>query len=364
MKTPFLKILMKAVVIVIVFVVTAIFLKWFLIPRLPTAWQSNTIWIIATSITTTGLLASLSQITGYSLKDWVNRKEQHLPSQSGSILIKADDGGTINFTGDILKDKSTKIVIEHAVVVNDAENENNKVERLIKDVRVALYGDNKTLPYALTLSLDLCNKNENLKNYKKWIEIELKGYEDYENLKSNFDADISFEEWENKWASYRKIKCYIKASMPTKDRQYLEIRPLQYGEIFIAFSISQIVRMLQDSKTDAEFSVLLASLGKDKVEEIGRIISKYSTKVNIPPDLRLFYEASELEKILNGVREKVLKLINEVRHNLRLPNIKTRMKISIRVHYFIIYTNILTGFSRNTASACMNWAASAPSLTR
>jgi hypothetical protein len=30
----------------------------------------------------------------------------------------------------------------------------------------------------------------------------------------------------------------------------------------------------------------------------------------------------------------------------------------------LFYTNILTGFSRNSASFCMNWAASAPSLTR
>jgi hypothetical protein len=315
MKSPFFKILIRAMIIVIVFVAIAVFMKWLVIPRLPKEWQTNIVWMLATIITATGLLASFSQITGYSLKDWINQKEPYLSSQSGSVVINADDGGIVNFTGDILKDKSTKIVVEHAVIVNESESEKSKVERLIKDVQSALYGDNKMLLYALTLSLDLCNKNEHLKNYKKCIEMELKGYEDYENLKSSFGADISFEKWENEWASHRKIKCYIKASMPTKDKQYIEIRRLPYGEIFIAFPISQIVRMLQDSKVDAEFSVFLASLGKDRIEEIGSIMSKHSAKVNIPPDLKLFYQASELEKLLNGVREKVLNLIDEVRNN-------------------------------------------------
>ena len=70
--------------------------------------------------------------------------------------------------------------------------------------------------------------------------------------------------------------------------------------------------MIKGKKYSDEFSISLASLDEKRIEALRNIMSKHSKKVDIPPDLKVFYQASELEMVLNGVREKILNLLEAV----------------------------------------------------
>ncbi len=304
-----IKVFIVTMVVVIVFSLLAVLTKWLLIPRLPKEWQSDTVWIISTLITSITVLASIAQFSGFSLKDFFSKSTDNASSAQkikGSVVFKSDNGD-IDFKGDILQDKSTKIVIERATVVAGLEKGDN-LGNLTRDIRANLYKDNNLLPYVLTLCLELCERKAISDSFREWIERELNGYDEYEKFKATFKHEEQFEKWMKKWASHRHIESYIKASFPSKDKRYLEIRGIPYGEMFVAFPIAQIVRMLNDTKENVEFSIQLDTLGKERIHDLRNYFAKYSG-VDIPPDLLIFYRATELEKVLNGVREKVLNLL-------------------------------------------------------
>lgn len=304
-----IKVLIATIWVIVVLALMAALLKWFLLPRLPTEWQSNVFWLVSTLITSITILASIAQLSGYGLKDFFSKPkgDKLQPKKIKGSVVFNSYNGKIDFNGDILQDKSTKIVIEHATVVTESEKDDN-LENLKRDIRANLYKDNNLLPYALSLCLELCDKKAISNDFRGWIERELKGYDVHEKFKATFRNEEQYEKWMKKWASHRYIESYIKASVPSEDKRYFEIRGIPLGEMFVAFPIAQIVRMLSDEKVNGEFSIQLGTFGKERVSDLRNYFASYSG-VDIPPDLLLFYRASELEKVLNGVREKVLDLL-------------------------------------------------------
>jgi hypothetical protein len=94
-KKQALKVAAAVVVSLILLAILAVVIKAFLLPRLPTQWQSNFIWIGGTLLTTVALLAGLAQLTGYSLRDlWplqIAPVEWHGPPEIALEFIEGNE---------------------------------------------------------------------------------------------------------------------------------------------------------------------------------------------------------------------------------------------------------------------------------
>ena len=188
------------------------------------------------------------------------------------------------------------------------------IDGLIRDIQVALY-DNERLPYVLTLCLDLCDRVGLCEKYGRWLRSELSGYRDYEELQNEFDDQEQFGAWIENWASHRLIRPYVKALDYSPERMSPEILPLPVNEMLIAFPVAQIARMIEDARDSnrQEFSYTLVSLGQQHFDRLKSVVDELSPGTQVPPDLQVFYTVSDLEQVLDGVRNTVLSLLSDAR---------------------------------------------------
>lgn len=117
-KKSFFKVLAAAVATIVLFVITAALIRYFVFPWLPVHWQKNLVWIGSAALATVGILAGFAEVTGYSFRNLFTSEDQSSQSfqqenTTGAIILKGDMQGKIK-TGDILQDGSTKVIIERA----------------------------------------------------------------------------------------------------------------------------------------------------------------------------------------------------------------------------------------------------------
>jgi nucleoside phosphorylase len=194
----------------------------------------------------------------------------------------------------------------------------SSVEKLIADIQSNLYLENSRLPYTLALCMDLVDQARLSEEYNEWLRMELKGFENYQEFKDAFGDARLFEAWMGKWASHRLIATYLKSAYRSSERLTMEILKLPYKKIFAAYSIAEISKRIETARTAHEFesSILLRNLGHEHLMEVKAIVAKLSPGVETPDDLQLFYGVSELDRVLNGVREKVLALLSDARKQM------------------------------------------------
>lgn len=320
-KTNSFKIVLLAILSIVVFATAAFLIRAFLIPLLPDPWQIELTWIAASILATVAILSGLAQFTGLSLRYLLSPRESaYQASQKeitqGAVIVSESTGGKIEWTGDIIQDGSTKIVLSRAEALDTRPTTKPaRADSLISDIQSTLYEDSSRLPYVLALCLDLCEPSGLSEEYDMWLRKELNGYDDYQGFQRSFESENNFEEWMNKWADHRFVKSYLKMEYYSSERNRYEISTLPHTGIFVAFPVAQIARAIQGARErgDHEFSVLLLSLGQEHFDELQAFVDKLSPKVILPADLQVFYSVSGLEKVLDGVRNIVLSLLRDVR---------------------------------------------------
>jgi hypothetical protein len=312
---------------IIIFTIIAIIVKYILLPLFPSNLQTDLALFGGSLVTTITITAAIAQLTGFNLKDFFTRNKnkstragiESNPANEG-IVITAKEHGQLQINRDILQKGSTKIVIGQSELEEDHKSfPITKIEILIKDIQSKLYGDITQLPYVLTLSLDLCNQLQMGEDYNKWLLMELGGIENYQHFKDEFKSDRLFETWMDKWASHRFIPTHIKFAYRAAESGRYAIDELKYKEIFVAFPVSKIIRdiqMIKDSPSQ-EYSIELRTLGGDYFIELKKIVKETLQINEIPSDLKVFYNVSALEKILDEVRKKILLLISDARKKMQ-----------------------------------------------
>lgn len=274
-------------------------------------------------VVTVSILAGLVQITGISLKDFFNGdrtkglSSPKIGSIEDGIIIYSDTNGKLNFQGDILQN-STKIVIDKA---NDIDLQNEKswenIDRLIRDIQSTLYGEEKQLPYALTLCLDLCQQVDLTSKYGLWLRKELIGYIDHEKFQKDFPDEESFDNWMRLWSEHRLVKTYIKIGYRSNETGQYKVDNLPFMHLLIGFPLADIIRKVEDGRNNQveEYTIPVKTLGQGIFEKLNHDIAKYFPKVDVdvPDELLAFYKPEELNKIVNGVRNLVLSLLSESR---------------------------------------------------
>jgi len=235
------------------------------------------------------------------------------------VVIRAETAGKIDWGGDVLQDDSTKVVIERVAVLEDQSiSATGNVEKLINDIQPALYGDDSRLPYVLTLCLDLCERVGLSSKYETWLRKELNGFGNYQGFQGEFEDEHSFEAWMQEWASHRLLETYIKVWNRPPGRARGKTWDFPYEKVFVVYSVAEIARMIQIKKEsgEQEFSISLLSLGTERFADLRASVAEMLPEAEIPPDLQVFFNISGLEKCLNGVRDKVLSLLSEVRRQM------------------------------------------------
>jgi nucleoside phosphorylase len=189
----------------------------------------------------------------------------------------------------------------------------SNAESLRAQIQERLYKENGSLPNVLTLCMDLVRQVGNLGEYEVWLRKELNGFDDYDHFKDSFDDPNQFAAWMQKWATHRMIDTYLKMRYRPTSQLGPEIQKLPFKKVFITHPINGIVSLIETAKVDQrdEMSVLLRDLGSDFFAAAQKSAETLSPGMAIPHDLQLFYRVSELDRILNGVREKILALLGE-----------------------------------------------------
>jgi hypothetical protein len=235
-----------------------------------------------------------------------------------AIVISASDHAQVDWGGDVLQPGSTKTVIERVFPLEGpGMTETIETEGLIKDIQSDLYSDNSRLPYVLTLCLDLCDRTGLTNEYGKWLRKELNGYRDYQRFRSEFDNEDQFTAWMERWAAHRMVEPYVKAATPSSGWGGYEIVNLPIRESFIPFSVAELARMVRGgSDGNQEFSMPLLSLSRDYFAQLKDILAERHPGTELPSDTRVFYNVSQLEQILDRVRNIVLSLLSDVRQRI------------------------------------------------
>jgi hypothetical protein len=232
-----------------------------------------------------------------------------------AIVLTAEADGEVHWTGDILHD-STKVVVGSLMPLDTQQATRQfTLRKLIGDIQSELYGDNRRLPYVLALCLDICERTGLSDEYAKWVNRELKGYEDYSPLSDEFKNEQEFEDWMHKWASHRRVRTHIKAQRRSTQTMRLETHEIAFDPILVAMSVAQIARDLEAARDSGtrEFSVPLVHLGQAHFAKLQSFVAEMFPGNVVPSDVRVYYKVSELDRVLDGVRNIVLSLLKDAR---------------------------------------------------
>ncbi len=232
-----------------------------------------------------------------------------------AIVLNAGAHGEVHLTRDILHD-STKVVVGSLTPLDTQEASRQLTSmKLIGDIRSELYEDNRRLPYVLALCLDLCDRTGLPDDYAKWVSRELKGYDDYDRFRDEFKNGDEFAGWMDKWASHRWVRTHIKAQMRSTQTMRIEIHELPFQSILVALPVAQIARDLEGARRSGvgEFSVPLLDLDQAHFAKFQSFVDEVFPGNEVPPDLRVYWKVSEVDRVLDGVRNIVLSLLKDAR---------------------------------------------------
>lgn len=196
---------------------------------------------------------------------------------------------------------------------NNTNNEPSKVAELIGEIQENL-NSNRNLTHTLTLCLELCDQIGLSGRYGLWIRKELEGFYDNEDFATQFENKNAFVEWMDQWVSYRWIKTYFKSLNQDEITGKPIVVNLNYEKIFVADPLANMVERLESARKNGitELSFPFSSLGEQHVESLRRALHQTSGQ-DIQREADLFYNLTELNRILNQVRTRILEMLSEIR---------------------------------------------------
>jgi hypothetical protein len=320
------RIIVLLILELIIFSLLAILSRNYLLPLLPPNYRTELTWLGGSIISALFLVAALAQFTGLNVKDLFlaskpssGAKIEDIIADKG-VVISVKDQGKVDWQGDILQSGSTKIVVDKSNLEEGHTTTNkSSLEKFIHEIQSNLYGDISRLPYVLTLSIDLCTQLKLDNNYIKWLLLELGGLDDFKKFKDEFSDNQPFEKWMEKWSAHRFVRTYIKFAYRSTETGRYEIDELKYKEFFIGFPVAKIVRDIQTAKRNEtqEFSMELRQMGNDLLPELRKIIADTMPGTQISPEIRVYYNVSTLEKILDEIRKKIILMLNDAREIMK-----------------------------------------------
>lgn len=186
-------------------------------------------------------------------------------------------------------------------------SESTSIQILTQTIQDDLHGMNDRLPRVLLLCQELCNLASLPGDFSDWLNLELTGY----------PAEIPDEsvEWMNKWGSHRLVPGYVEVwnrDPQTKRQMTLQ---LSTSPLFFSQPIGEILRILDKtlSSDSARFETLLAGYGAGFVHELELSLAQAGFAPRVLPDAKLYFGSAALQRVLDGVRTRVVWLLDEVR---------------------------------------------------
>jgi len=185
--------------------------------------------------------------------------------------------------------------------------ESTSIQILTQRIQDDLHGANDRLPRVLLLCQELCNLASLPGDYSEWLNLELTGY----------PAAVPDErvEWISKWGSHRLVPGYVEVW--NRDPQTGQKRTVQLNtrSLFFRQTIDETIRILDKalSNENDRFETLLAGYGAGFVHELESSLAQAGFAPRILSDAKLYFSSAALQRILDGVRARVVWLLDEVR---------------------------------------------------
>jgi hypothetical protein len=273
---------------VILVCVVWVCVQYLVLPRLTAEWQINLVWFAAVVVVALTILANLAQITGYSLKEIFMQSGRESPTRQEPEMLGA------------------------RVIGTEAEsNKSLRLERLMQKVQDDLHSTNDQLPGVLISCLDLCHLASLPEDFSRWVNLELAGY----------PAVIPDElvEWIDKWGRHRLVPGYIEVwNRDPSTRRKVTLR-MNTRELFFSQPLSEVLRISSKANADGNnrFETSLIGYGSELVGEVEQSIRGAGYSLRIMPDAPLYFSSASILRILDGVRSRVVWLLDEVRRRER-----------------------------------------------
>ena len=177
---------------------------------------------------------------------------------------------------------------------------------LVQLIQAKLHGPNGDLPEVLVLCLELCELASLPKDYVEWLNLELTGY----------PIEMSDEraEWMGKWGKHRLVPGYVEIWNRDPISAKKSIVQLNTDELFFSQPIPEILRIVEkaaDSQHD-RYETLLAGYGEAFVSQLKASLVSAGLAPHVFPDARLYFSSVALQRIPDGVRTRIVWLLNEV----------------------------------------------------
>jgi nucleoside phosphorylase len=187
-----------------------------------------------------------------------------------------------------------------------------EVDIAIRDIQNNL-SDSSTISYVLTRCLDLCSDTGLMETYGLWIKKELEGYNDVKQFAGQFPNEDECYTWMKKWASYRRVRAYIKSQNIDEFTHEPYIQKLELQRVFIGDDIKSIAQRVTMMKRrgEIEYPVPYEALGNEYTE-MRRAFQETLGK-DLPRQTQVFINITEFEQILNKVRNLVREILSHVR---------------------------------------------------
>jgi hypothetical protein len=277
---------MVVAVLVLVFLICALWacVQYLVFPMLPSEFQINLVWLAAVFVAALTILASLAQITGYSLKEIFMQSVRESSARPELATV-----GTKDIVAEAESDKSLHI------------------QRLMQEIQHDLHSTNDQLPGVLVSCLELCHLASLPEDYGRWVNLELAGY----------PAVIpdNLAEWIDKWGSHRLVPGYIELWNRDPSTRRKSTLQLSTRALFFSQPLPEVLRISRKAIADGNnrFETRLVGYGSEFVAEVEQSIREAGYDPRIMPDAPLYFGSASVLRILDGVRSRVVWLLDDVR---------------------------------------------------
>lgn len=244
---------------------------FWIVPQLPAGWPQAVGRLGGAAFFVMGLLASVAQISGYSLRDLMEGRRA-TPPPSGDMR------------GSPTPDR----------------------RRELTDLLASAHGPDSDLPKVLARCLVLCQEIGGLDEYRRWLHCELHGYGD------GIQADL---EWVQRWTTHRQVATYLKFHWVNPKTGELQQHHVDCRKIHLTEPLASLIQTVEEARQEGqlELSVDAASLGAEFLRELHEATAPISRYLKVPKDLHIYFERKEAERVFVGVRVQVEAFIQEVR---------------------------------------------------
>jgi hypothetical protein len=188
-----------------------------------------------------------------------------------------------------------------------AIDKSTPVQQAIQRIQDDLYGTNDRLLGVLVSCRELSDLASLPGDYSEWLNLELTGY----------PTAVPDErvEWMNKWGSHRLVPGYVEVWNRDPQTRRLMTVQLSTNPLFFRQPLGEILRILDKalSSDNARFETPLAGYEAGFVHELELSLAQAGFALRVLPDAKLYFGSVALQRILDGVRIRVVWLVDEVR---------------------------------------------------